>query len=215
VLLATLARAAHADEESQVQVGSWGAAGLELSTAGYASLRFTETVGDNFALNLTPALIGGAAAFAAYYWDLDPTPALAIHGAVWTGVDLMLVGALIDGHDDNDLAFGTWAKILGAVGAVGGGVLGATVGDRVPQAWMVAPTAGAAGGVLIGGLWVLLSGDIGGDHSVQQLSIGVAGGVAVGIATAAILGATTEEVAATPRVSHDRDRTLVTLGGTF
>jgi len=209
------------DDDAVVPLAAWGAASLELSGAAYVALRFgahafPEDGPGALAANLAPAVVGAGAAFAAHHWGLDPTPALAAHGAFWTGVDLFVLGTLIDGRDQRDgLRVGPAAWILGAIGTIGGGVLGATVGDRAPEAWLVAPTAGAMGGALIGVLWVLLSGDISGDRSAARLTIGVVGGVTAAIATAAIVGAYTEPVEATPRVELGRGRVLASFGGTF
>lgn len=212
---------AKAEEDGTVQAVAWGVAGAEVATAGYVWLKFGPEVlpadgtGGALVANLIPAVIGGGLALAAHHWDFDNTPALAAHGAVWAGLDLMMIGAVLDDRGRGDEArLGKAAVILGAIGAVGGGVLGATLGDRAPEAWLVAPTAGVACGALAGGMWMLLTG-LGEDGSFAKFTLGLAGGLTAGIATAAIYAATTDEPVATPRVTADHDRVVVSFGGAF
>lgn len=104
----------------------WGGTALELSTLGVFALNFgTDLVpnhGPGMIINFTPMVIAPAVGYGAR--NADPALPLAIHGAGWMGVDLFLLGTLIDGRGERDrMRVGAVAWTLGAVGAVAGGVL--------------------------------------------------------------------------------------------
>ncbi|MBE7450988.1 MAG: hypothetical protein HS111_19475 [Kofleriaceae bacterium] len=113
----------------------WGGTALELSTLGVFALNFgTDLVpnhGPGMIINFTPMVIAPAVGYGAR--NADPALPLAIHGAGWMGVDLFLLGTLIDGRGERDrMRVGAVAWTLGAVGAVAGGVL-STGSTRAPR----------------------------------------------------------------------------------
>jgi hypothetical protein len=165
----------------------------ELATAGVFAANFNNVWpnhGPALALNFTPLLLGPAAGFGAYYGDLDPRPALAIHGAGWYGIEGFLIGALIDGRDKGwGLRAGTFAWTIGAIGAIGGGVIGATAVDGKSEgaAWLAsAPVGFIGGGLVLGGLLVLIGG-IDGDHASGQFATGALVGLTLGLGASTLL----------------------------
>jgi hypothetical protein len=220
VLIAARAPSVRAD--IPVSTWAWGTAGLEVSGTAYAALRFgTHAIPEwgalSTAANVAPAVIGLGAGLAAYHWDLDARPALAAHGAIWGGLDLLLLGAAFEGrHQRDGLRAGRAAWALAGVGAIAGGALGATAGGHAPEVWLAAPSLGAIGGLLLGGLAVLASGDLGSDRSARRLLLGTCAGVTLGLAGAAIYGFTRPATTASPAaLGPGPQRFMVSLGGRF
>lgn len=191
VLVLTLAasRPVVADEPSAA--ASYGVTTVELTLAGVFALNFGTKQRIPVALNLSPLVLAPLAAYGADRAELDPTPALAIHGAGWLGLDLFLIGALLDGRDKRwGLRAGKFAWTLGALGTLAGGVVGATAIDGSDESglWLAAPPAGfIAGGVLIGGILVL-AGGVDGDDAPGQFATGAIAGLTIGLTVATVLG---------------------------
>lgn len=196
----------------------------ELATAGVFLLNFGTSFpnqGPALVVNFAPLLLAPGAGLGAHFLDLDPRPALAIHGATWLGFDLFLLGALIDGRDKVfGLRAGTFAWSLGALGAVAGGVIGATaIDDRDKAAWwLAAPGTGfLLGGLVIGGGLVLASG-LDGDQAAGRLALGAATGLGIGLGVATYLAYRGDDAAslrAAPLVDPTTRRFLVSFGGSF
>lgn len=207
----------------------WGGTALELSTLGVFALNFgTDLVpnhGPGMIINFTPMVIAPAVGYGAR--NADPALPLAIHGAGWMGVDLFLLGTLIDGRGERDrMRVGAVAWTLGAVGAVAGGVLSTRVDPGTETtAFMAAPPAGfAAGGLVLGGILVL-AGGLDGDKAVSQFATGATIGLTLGLGAATYLAlrddggdggalAHTARLPA-PRLEPGRDRFVVSVGGSF
>lgn len=203
---------------------AWGGTALELSTAGVFLLNFgTDLVpnhGPGMIINFTPMVIGPAVGYGAR--NADPTPALAVHGGGWLGLDLFLVGTLIDGRADRHrMKVGTAALTLGAVGALAGGYLAATRIDPGSETslFMGAPPLGfAAGGVFLGGLYVLIGG-IDGDKAASQFATGAVAGLTLGLGAATIYAMKDRRdpgvAALAPRIEPSRDQIVFSVGGAF
>lgn len=228
VAAATADPAAAAPSETTENALVWGGTALELSTAAVFLLNFgTDLVpnhGPGLAVNFTPMLIAPAVGFGARH--TDPTPALAVHGASWVGLDLFLLGTLIDGRHERDrMKVGTAALTLGAAGALAGGYLGARRVDRGDEttAFMAAPPAGfVAGGLVLGGIYVL-AGGLDGDKAPSQLATGAVAGLSIGLGVATYLALREDGAAAgatartlpTPRLEPSRERIVFSVGGAF
>jgi hypothetical protein len=221
--LITHATPAHADATAdELSPWVWGIAAAELSGTGCVALRLADTIpsgGAADALLLAPMVVGLGTGFAAYHWKPDARPALATHGALWSGFDLFLLGTLIDGRDEpGKMRIGTAAWTLGAVGAAAGGFLGATAGYRAPTVWLMAPAVGFMAGLVTGGVLVA-TGD--GTGNAQRLAGGLIGGLTVATTAAAIWGytrpapAATRGISLTPRLEPGPKRMMVSFGGTF
>ncbi len=224
-------RPARADDKPSAPV-AWGVMGGELATAGVFAANFNgvwANHGPALALNFTPIVAVGAAAYGAYAADLDARPALAVHGAAWLGTDLFLLGALIDGREKAfGLRAGPTAWTLGIVGAIAGGVLGATEFDRDgdAHAWLAGPPAGfVAGGLLLGGALVL-AGGIDGDKASGQFATGAVAGTTIGLAAALYLAHRHSSETTAPRMPPGEParsvaivpgdgRFVVSFGGAF
>jgi hypothetical protein len=185
------ARTAYADEP--YAPAAYGAVALEYGMFGVFYGNFNNvwsSKGPALALNFTPMVLGPGAAIAAHYGNFDHRPAHALHGAGWFGVEGFLIGALIDGRAKEwGLKAGPWAWTLGAIGAVGGGVLGATVVDGKSESAVflgAAPVGFAAGGLFLGGLLVLI-GQIDGDAAPGQFATGALVGVTLGLGVSTFL----------------------------
>lgn len=215
------AEAAPSKSESAIV---WGGTALELSMAGVFALNFgTDLVpnhGPGMIINFTPMVIAPAVGWGARH--ADPTPALAVHGASWLGLDLFLVGTLIDGRADRHrMKIGTASLTLGAIGALAGGYLAATRVDPGDETslFMGAPPLGfAAGGIFLGGLYVLIGG-IDGDKAPSQFATGAVAGLTLGLGAAAIYGAKDRRPEGTaqlaPRIEPARDQIVFSVGGSF
>lgn len=219
---------AHADDAPNAPL-SYGVAVGELATFGVFAANFNNlwpSTGPALILNFTPMVLGPAAALGAHYGQLDVRPALATHGAGWFGVTGLMLGALIDGRATRwQMKRGVFAWSLGAVGAIAGGVLGATSVDTVGggAVWLAAPPLGfVAGGLVIGGFLVLLGG-LDGDDAIGQFSTGAIAGSALGLGVATWFafhdsdGGTTSRVQASvdgPALSDDR-ATIFSFGGAW
>ena len=146
-------RVARAQEDQRgIDAAIWGLSTLELTTG--VSLgamimwdpRATES--SRYGLYVLPPLItsfGMAALSHEQRWET--TVPSAMHGALWGGIDGLIVGMLIDGRShERGLTLGPWAYGLAAVGSLAGGWLGATAiepGDSTGL-WMAGPPVGAA-----------------------------------------------------------------------
>jgi hypothetical protein len=205
----------------------WGVLTGELAIAGVFYGHFganaLPTRGPGMIVNFTPMVLGGVGAYAGYALDLDPRPAFAVHGAGWMGLNLFLVGSLIDGRDRRwGVRAGPAAWTLGALGSIAGGVIGATAVDGRDESmyWMAAPGMGfMAGGLGLGGLLILIGG-VEGDHAMGQLALGAACGFGVGLGVATYLAyrgvGDTAPGSATPRTGDaGRGRFVLSWGGAF
>ncbi len=199
----------------------------ELGTAGVFALNFGTDLPDRsyqMPVNFTPLLLGPAAAYGAYRAKLDPRPAMALHGALWLGADLFLLGALVDGRERAwQLRGGAVAWTLGGLGVLAGGLAGATAirGDDALLAWMVGPSLGfAAGGLVLGGMLVL-AGGADGDDALGQLATGAIVGTTLGLGIAGVLAYgdyrdTTRRLARfVPHVTPGPDRVVLSFGGAW
>lgn len=223
-VLAATGGADAAPSEKNENAIVWGGTALELSMAGVFALNFgTDLVpnhGPGMIINFTPMVIAPAVGFGARH--TDPTPALAVHGASWLGLDMFMLGTLIDGRADRHrMKIGTAALTMGAVGAIAGGILGATRVDRGDETslFMGAPPLGfAAGGLALGGLLVLIGG-IDGDKAPSQFATGAVAGMTLGLGAAAYYSwrdrSPTGTAELAPRIAPSKDQIVFSLGGNF
>jgi hypothetical protein len=184
VTIAAAAAPAPARADDQVQADiAWGWVTLELGIAtGLVVASQTKVSGDRLALigplaSVSAAIAGG---FLADRLDAPMAGANAVHGALFGGGELMLIGALIDG-DRRGPRLGRAALTFGLLGAAGGAAVGAT---RIPtgsysMAWMYAPLSGAAAGVIVAGGWELFCPS---DHAARRAATVVAVGAGLGLA---------------------------------
>lgn len=199
----------------------------ELGMAGVFALNFGTDLPDRsyqLPVNFTPLVLAPAAAYGAFRARLDPRPTMALHGALWLGADLFLLGALIDGRERAwQLRGGAVAWTLGGLGAVAGGLAGATVirDDNALLAWMIGPPIGfAAGGLVLGGALVL-AGGADGDDAIGQFATGAIVGTALGLGVAGVLAysghrdATRRLARFVPHVTPGSDRVVLSFGGTW
>jgi hypothetical protein len=221
------ARPAAADEP--YAPAAWGVLVGELATAGVFAANFNDVwpgEGPALMLNFTPMVLGPAAAFGAYYGGLDARPALSLHGAGWMGLEGFMLGSLIDGRDESwGLRAGKFAWTLGAVGAIAGGVIGATAVDGKTETatWLVPPIVGfGGGGLVLGGLLVLI-GQIDGDDAPGQFVTGAVIGLGLGLGAATFLAyrgiGDTSPSRLKPTVTgpalSDNRATIISFGGAF
>lgn len=202
---------------------AWGLTTAELGTAGVAYLAFATRVpvgeGAGLAINFTPIVLGAGAATVAGLAELSPRPAFAVHGAGWAGLDLFLLGGLVDGrHERDGFRAGRTAWLLGALGAGAGGVLGASQidGDDARATWMAAPVGGfAAGGLVLGGVLALAARDS--DKAPGRFALGATIGLSAGLAAATVVAFTTDDASAAPRLAGRplRAPIMLRLGGSF
>ncbi len=223
--------AAAAPSEKAENALVWGGTALELSTAAVFYLNFgTDLVpnhGPGMIVNFTPMVIAPAVGYGLRH--ADPRPALAVHGAGWLGLDLFLLGTLIDGrHDRHRMKVGPAALTLGAAGALAGGFLGATRVGRGDETavFMGAPPLGfVAGGFVLGGILVL-AGGLDGDKASSQFATGAVAGLSLGLGAATYLAlrdrdggpsssSSTTLTLPTPRVAPSREQIVVSIGGAF
>lgn len=226
-VLAVLAAAssARADQPPSAAM-AWGVTTGELATAGIFYLNFgTNTIpngGPGFAFNFTPMVLAPGVAYLAR--DADPRPALAIHGAGWLGLDLFLAGTLIDGRAETQrMKIGPVSLTLGAAGALVGGYYAYTHVDTRRDAGvaLLAPGAGfAAGGLFLGGIYVLAAG-LDGDKASSQFATGAIAGLSLGLGVAAYVAHTERPprvpLAAAARLTplFARELTGVAVSGRF
>lgn len=221
------ARPARADEP--YAPAGYGVVALEYGMFGVFYANFNNwwpSKGPALALNFTPMVLGAGAAVGAHYGDFDHRPALALHGAGWFGVEGFLIGALIDGRDKGwSLRAGRWAWTLGAIGAVGGGVIGATAVDGKSENALflgAAPVGFAAGGLFLGGLLVLI-GQIDGDDAPGQFATGALVGMTLGLGVSTFLAYRGFDDTSPSRVRptvtgpalSDGDATIFSFGGAW
>lgn len=238
IVIAALAAGPGAAEARPVK--GWEAyAGLtlEASLAGVFYINFSDVadhVGDGVRIPL--GIVGMfalpvGAGFAAHRLDLDPRPALAIHGAAWYGLDGFMLGSLIDGRDQAwGLRVGKTAWTLAAIGAVGGAIVGARHVDNDDEAtmWFAGPTAGFAAGGLVLGTVLVFAGGLDGDDAPGQFVTGATIGLTVGLGAATALAirgmgdaspGRRKQVARllryAPRVAAGPHGAVLAVGGTF
>jgi hypothetical protein len=146
-----------------------------------------------------------------------------VQGGVWTGLDLFVLGALIDGRDERDrLKIGPTSIALGIGGTIAGGLLAhRSRTGTADSVWLAAAPGGfVAGGFVIGGMLVLIGG-LDGDKAVSQFAIGGIAGLSIGLG-AAIWYTTTQQRTGSsgaspllPSVGVSDGRTMFSYGGTF
>ncbi|MBA3464142.1 MAG: hypothetical protein H0T46_29575 [Deltaproteobacteria bacterium] len=224
--MAALAAPAAADEQRSGPM-VWGAAGLELGCAGVFAIAFgTDAYESSITaptLALAPFALGGGMAYLAYRADLGPTGLIIAHGAIWTGLDLFMLGTLIDGRNDRHrMAIGPVAITLGIAGTLGGGYLASRSRTGTSDSvWLgAAPGGFIAGGLVLGGLLVL-AGGIDGDHAASQFTTGAVAGLSIGLGAAIYYTLThpapTSGTSALrfPSIELAHDRTMISYGGAF
>ena len=222
------ARTARAEEEAYAP-SAYGVLVGELAFAGVFAANFNNVwpnQGPALMLNFTPLLLGPAAGLGAHYGNLDARPALALHGAGWMGLNGFLIGALIDGRArPSGLRVGGFAWTLGAIGAIAGGVIGATAvdGDREDDVFLGAPPAGfAVGGLVLGGLLVIIGG-IDGDAAPGQFATGAVLGMTIGLGVSTYFAYRGSDDDSSTRVQpsvqgaalSDQRATIFSVGGGF
>lgn len=227
-LVTLAARPAAADDKLSAPL-AYGALTVELSMTAVTALAFTTpafTDGPLLAVvGIGTPVLGGGAGYLAYRYDLDPRPVFAIHGAGWAGLDLFMLGALVDGRDQRSgLEIGPAAVTLGAIGVVAGGILGATQVDTADEttAFLAGAPAGfVVGGIGLGGLLVLIGG-IDGDKAAGQFATGAVAGMTIGLGVSSYLAITGKRrtlrratAGLVPSVQPGRDRLMVSLAGPF
>jgi hypothetical protein len=216
---------AHAEVTKVDKTVAWGAATAELATVGFVALRFgAEVIPDGapaYVGNFAPVVLGAGAALAAHRWDLDGRPAYAVHGAIWGGTGMFLLGAAIEGRKERSgLDAGGLTYALAAGGVLAGGALGMVGGQADVKTSLLAPTVGLGVGALGGIGAVLVSGDVGGDRTARRIIIGLGTGVTAGVVGGALVarwrgGERRERSALVPVIEPAPDRVLVALGGQF
>jgi len=176
----------------------WGMTGLQISAAVAVGVRLTHdgdwgTLG-NVVYGVAPFAVGVASGFGSHAVGLPARAGYAVHGAGWLGLDLALVGALIDGdgggrYDRLRIGPATWT--LGAVGVLGGAWLGARgvrVGAGVRGGFLGGPAVGAMAGTLLAGLVELARPS---NHTERNLTLGAITGITVGLGVGWLLSRAT------------------------
>ncbi len=113
----------------------WSIAGLEVGFAGSLALRLTETIkadegNGELILQLMPWAAGIGAGLSSWCLEISHEGATALHGALWTGFDFFLLGAILDGVDGDSGSLGVGTLVLTSLGVLSGGLFGATqIGD--------------------------------------------------------------------------------------
>lgn len=228
-LVASLALApqnAQAENEKSESALAWGLLATEASMAGVFSLAFNvkdwPSEGPAFMVNLAPLIIGPGAAYGAYTGVLDPRPAYALHGAATIGLNLFLVGTLIDGRNQEDgRAVGAGAWILGLLGTGAGAWIGATEVDNPREGVLFfgAPVSGFAAGGILGIATSLLAGNT--DDLFKYAVYGATAGMTVGVAGSVYFaysdpkGPRGTETISVPRLTTDSQRFMMSFGGSF
>lgn len=226
VLIAAFATTAAAEDQRSGTV-AWGVAGLELGMAADFTLAFTTKVHSSGAATTGLALgvfaVGGGMAALAYEADLGAAGPVIGHGAAWMGLDMFLLGTLIDGRDDRHrMKIGPTSIALGIGGTIAGGLLASrSRTGTADSVWLgAAPGGFLAGGLALGGLLVLIGG-IDGDKAVSQFTIGGIAGLSIGLG-AAIWYTQTQQpstnsarTALVPSVDIGAGRTIFSYGGAF
>lgn len=225
LVIAALASPALAEDKRSGPV-AWGVAGLELGMAGDFTLAFTTKVHSSSGGTLAAALgvfaLGGGMAYLSYKADLGPTGPLVGHGAVWGGVDLFILGSLIDGRDDRHrLKIGPTAITLGIGGTIAGGLLAyRSRTGTADTVWLgAAPGGFLAGGLAIGGMIVLIGG-LDGDKAMSQFAIGGLAGLSIGLGAAIWYSSTHQPTSGSsatlvPSIGVRDGVTMFSYGGAF
>ena len=222
-LLASLAAPAAADDKRSGTM-VWGEAGLELGCAGVFAIAFgTDAYDSSLAapsLTLAPFALAGGMALLAHRYDLGPSGPVIVHGAVWTGLDLFMLGSLIDGRNDHErLAIGPVGITLGIAGTLAGGYLASRSRTGTSDAvWLgAAPGGFVAGGLALGGLLVL-AGGLDGDRAISQFTTGAVAGLSIGLGAAIYYTATHPGGRTSlriPSIELSKERTVISYGSAF
>lgn len=148
-----VASVAHAEDDARPGI-AYGTAAAELAAGGVIAIHLSTDSspgrGVGLALNFVPLVAGVGGAILGETMDLDPRPALGMHGALIGGLPLLAIGAAVDGRRDGGARLGPAALTLGAAGLLAGAYLGATRIETTTEniAVVAAPFAGALGGGL-------------------------------------------------------------------
>jgi hypothetical protein len=146
---------------------NWGVLGLEVFSVAYAVLRFTALkgnygMGEGF-LPLAPIALGVGLGLAGGYGGWPSRIPRGIHGAMWTGGDLFLLGSMLHGAmkpsgEAFQVGFLSWG--MAAIGAAAGAYVGVKQVDDGGRMgfWYAGGPAGAMGGIPIAGLIGLTAG---------------------------------------------------------
>lgn len=140
---------------------------------------------------LAPMGLAVGAGFAAHHYGWSPSPALAVHGALWTAAILFMTTAGIDGTARGDAwHVGPAAFTVGGLGLVLGATFGALgVGADAEPVWLGGPLL-AVPAMLFGGVVALFgslnswSNERVGRAIVFSTAAGGLGGLALGYAMA-------------------------------
>lgn len=222
---------AHAENEKAESAAAWGLLATEASMAGIFALNFNvkdwPSEGPAFMVNMVPMLIGPGVAWGAYAGEFNPRPAYAIQGAASLGVDLFLVGMLLDGLGEEDTAVvGMNAWALGGIGAAAGAWIGATEVDQIEEGVVFygAPIAGFGAGGLLGMATSLISGNL---NDISEYALyGATAGMTIGVAASVIVayagasdeaepGASSSNLTKMPAVTGDSKKFMMSFGGSF
>jgi hypothetical protein len=216
LLAPALARAGDDDRAAP----AYGIAAAELVGVGVVAIHLGTSLspgeGAGLALNFAPIVLGIGAAVAGEVYDLDPVPPLAMHGGALGGLSLFMLGAVFDGISERDhLSIGYGALILGAVGAVGGGYVAATMIDDGAEAigFLVAPFGAAFVGAVTSAIVHAIDdqADIG-----EARIVGFTGaGALLGLAGAVLYALPDRSPKLAPAIHGDGEATVVSFGGAF
>jgi hypothetical protein len=220
------ARADVVGEPAGMRETAYAVTGSELGMAGMFALHFGARVSsDGLPVTLETFGVlglGVGAGLAAHYGDWDPRVPQAIHGAGWVGLDLFLLGAMIDGRDQAwGMRAGRFAYSLGAVGAVGGALLGSRITDGTGSGvWLAGPSIGFVGGGLVLGSVLVIGGGVDGDHALGQFATGAVIGGLLGTGVAGYFafkdpGRSTLLPTGRPAVDVGGGRMIFSYGGAF
>jgi hypothetical protein len=161
---------------------AWAVPTTELVLTTALVLRFTALSGPvddatELALWGPPVPVGLAAGFIAAINDVSPRPPLAVHGALWTGFDLGLLAAVLQGVGRPD-GSGLRLNGLTLAAALAGLVPGALFGGLEVESnelglFLGAPPAGFLASVLVSGIVMVVSflagNDLGAGHTGEQV----------------------------------------------
>jgi hypothetical protein len=226
-LIAALAGPAAAEDKRSGWM-VWGATGLEVGCVGVFAIAFgTNAYASSWVatpLALAPFALGAGTAYLAHRADLGPTGPIVAHGAAWTGLDLFMLGTLIDGRNDRyRMKIGPTSIALGIAGTLGGGYLASrSRTGTADSVWLgAAPGGFIAGGLALGGLLVL-AGGLDGDKASSQFATGAVAGLSIGLGAAIYYTMTQQGPRASgtqalrmPSIEIVAERTVISYGGAF
>lgn len=225
--LAAATRSAAADDRLRGTY-AWGVASGEAASAGIIAIAFTTKAAQGpgwAAYALAPEAVALGVGYLAYREDLPATVPMIVHGGAWLGLDLFMIGSLIDGrHESTRMRIGSGAVTLGLIGTIGGGVL-AGLTSRTKDAdamWLAGPPVGFfVGGLMFGGM-MFLFGKLDTTKAASQFAWGAVVGATVGLGGAIIYGATHRDagtgaarIGAMPQIELEPKRLVVSFGGAF